>query len=254
MVGRQYLRVVKLGGSLLTWAPVWEQFAAWHARQAAARCVVVVGGGPWVELLRQGASRFRLDEAESHRLCLRAMSLTARLMAACVPEARLISNLATLAGAKGAGAKGAGEKTDCDQSRILLVLDAEEFLHFDEPKLPGTRLPANWSVTSDSIAARVAACLSADELVLLKSQLPPHALAAAGPEKGLPASHREALLTAVGGGELLLGWSAAGFTDGFFPQVARGLPRIRVVNLRETTGVERGVIPNSLPGTGPTNA
>jgi hypothetical protein len=63
-------------------------------------------------------------------------------------------------------------------------------------------------VTSDSIAARIAEIIAADELVLLKS-------------------------ASVAEGESLAELSRRGFVDPFFRQAAESLSRIRYVNLRE---------------------
>jgi hypothetical protein len=65
-----------------------------------------------------------------------------------------------------------------------VIFDVGDYLATDEPKLPGARLPHNWTVTSDAIAHRLAETIAADELVLLKSADPPPGslpeLAAAG--------------------------------------------------------------------------
>ncbi len=78
-----------------------------------------------------------------------------------------------------------------------------------EPTLPGKKLPADWSVTSDSIAARIAITLSADELVLLKSASLPNAANCDIQEM-----------------------SNAGYVDGFFVELANSINRVRFVNLR----------------------
>jgi hypothetical protein len=68
-------------------------------------------------------------------------------------------------------------------------------------------LPRTWDVTSDSIAARLAALLDADELVLVKSCLPT--------------------------GELTPGVVAQrGYTDRYFPRAVAGVRVVRCVNLR----------------------
>jgi hypothetical protein len=96
------------------------------------------------------------------------------------------------------------------------VLDVEEFLRQREPALPGCRLPCDWSATSDSIAARVAEVVKADELALLKSVGYP------------PATSLQ---------------SAAdlGLVDGHFPTAVVGVNQLRWVNLRAPE-LENGVI------------
>jgi aspartokinase-like uncharacterized kinase len=64
-------------------------------------------------------------------------------------------------------------------------------------------LPANWSVTSDSIAGRLAIALGADELALLKSVSPP--------------VNRD---TAHWLSEL----AVAGYVDSFFPKLQAEMP------------------------------
>jgi len=56
--------------------------------------------------------------------------------------------------------------------RSCTIFGPANWLRHSEPYLPGSKLPANWEVTSDSIAARLAIVLQADELVLIKSCLP----------------------------------------------------------------------------------
>ena len=73
-----------------------------------------------------------------------------------------------------------------------------------EASLPPSPLPHRWSVTSDSIAARIAGCLSAEELVLLKSVDPPEP-AVCGPP----------------------------FVDEHFAVACEALRRVRCVNLRQ---------------------
>jgi 5-(aminomethyl)-3-furanmethanol phosphate kinase len=91
----------------------------------------------------------------------------------------------------------------------LRILDPWRFLCEDESRLAAPRLPQSWDVTSDSIAARVAELIKVDELVLLKSALPAH--------------------------PTFVQMSQAGYVDGFFPQAASQIERIRLVNLRDAS-------------------
>jgi aspartokinase-like uncharacterized kinase len=97
-------------------------------------------------------------------------------------------------------------RTVSSRQPTCVVFDPRAFLYKDEPHLPGQRLPHNWSVTSDSIAARLAESLPSDELVLLKSLEPPA---------------RE-----------LSDLAAVGFVDLHFPVAAAAAVPCRFVNLR----------------------
>jgi aspartokinase-like uncharacterized kinase len=87
------------------------------------------------------------------------------------------------------------------------VFESEPFLRDGEARWTGTPLPHGWHVTSDSIAARVAECLGAAELVLLKSAPPPSDLSEAMD-------------------------AATGYVDGHFAVAARELRSVRCVDLR----------------------
>ena len=84
-----------------------------------------------------------------------------------------------------------------------------------EPKLPGTCLPPTWEVSSDSIAARLAVALGAEELVLMKSTLP---------QSGLDGGIRA--------------FSAAGYVDPMLARLVEQLPTVRLVNLRAKSHTE----------------
>jgi aspartokinase-like uncharacterized kinase len=184
------VRVIKLGGSLLDW-PDWAgQLRRWLAAQSPAAGVLVVGGGALVDRLRELDRVAGLPAETAHWLAVRAMSLTAAAAAHRLAEATLVRSPGQLQ----LSSLGAPQ-----------ILDVEEMLRHDQ----GTpaALPCSWDVTSDSIAARVATTLDAQELVLLKSSLP------------APAEKGEA-------------WAEAGFVDAYFARAARGLA-VRIVDLRD---------------------
>ena len=192
------LRVIKLGGSLFDCPDLVERFHAWLSCQPTAANVMIVGGGGLADVLRGIDRRHRLGDATAHRLCIRAMSLTAEL------AARLLGK-AVLTGwpleARWLGG----------DDRRLRVVDVSQFI-VDDQKRSNDPLPCSWQVTSDSIAARMAAVLRADELVLLKSATP--------------------------NGSTLEELAAVGFVDRFFPRAAITRP-LRIVNLRAKEADER---------------
>jgi aspartokinase-like uncharacterized kinase len=188
------LRVVKVGGSLLDWPDLRSALDRWLAGQPAATCILVCGGGPFADAIRRADSVFDLGEEASHWLCIECLGVSTNLLAAIVSSGRHVLTWDDL------------QSGILTPQPDLIVFDPREFLKTHEPHCPGTPLPHTWQVTSDSIAARLAEMLAADELVLLKSADPP-------------------------GGDLTE-LAAAGYVDAHFPVAARHLPQMRFVNLR----------------------
>lgn len=140
--------VVRFGGSLLTW-PGWPEALLDLVDRLSGTATIVVGGGPIVDGLREVDAAHPLPAELTHSLAIEAMGITARLVAAAaglpvvdVPQA-------------GPGAA---------------VLDAPRWL---ANSARGSRLPAGWGVTSDSIAATVA--LEAAATLVLAKRVPPPA-------------------------------------------------------------------------------
>jgi aspartokinase-like uncharacterized kinase len=168
--------VLKLGGSLLT-LPNWPDRIADlvdDVRRTTPRLIVVVGGGPPVDGLRAIDAAAPQSAELMDRLAIESLRLSATLVAASLslPRSRAPGRAAP-----------------------ACVLDAAGWLSG-----AGRRhsLPVGWQVTSDSIAAAVAATVGAD--LLLAKRVPPPG----------PASDLESL-------------AAAGWVDEHFPTAARGL-------------------------------
>ena len=102
-----------------------------------------------------------------------------------------------------------------DPRRVVFAV--EDFLRMAEPHCAGPPLPHDWSVTSDSIAARLATAVGAAELVLLKS-------------------------TRIAPGTSQAAAAATGLVDEYFPRAACTVPRVRWVNLRDEAAPE-AVVP-----------
>lgn len=183
------LRVIKLGGSLFDWPLLRERLPAWLAQQTAGTGVLVTGGGGMADALRACDRMHRFSSEFIHRMAVRTMSISAQLARELLPTANLVSSL---------------HEVRALAEDALCIFCVEDFMAQD--RLRRDALPENWSVTSDSISARLASALEADELVLLKSALPPSA-----------ANLRDL--------------AAHGYVDAFFPSAAAGL-KVRCVNLR----------------------
>ncbi|QDU56502.1 amino acid kinase family protein [Aeoliella mucimassa] len=194
MIVNPALEVVKLGGSLLARPDLVPAVRAWLADNQDRPVVFVVGGGSLVDHLREVCRTMPVDDHTAHWLAIDAMELSAHWLAWRIPE------LATVAHYD----KAAAIKDTCRTSVMLCGL----FLRENEPLLPGTRLPIGWQVTSDSIAARLAVCLGASRLTLIKSRA---ATAAESTD-----------------------WHQAtrsGLVDAFFPSLVGELTEVRVVTI-----------------------
>jgi aspartokinase-like uncharacterized kinase len=206
-------RVVKIGGSLLDWADLATHLRAWFDHQPPAQWLAIVGGGRLADALRDAHRTHGLTDELSHWLCARAMAIHAEMLASLLPGARWPASL--------------DELSQAEIAPGLWFVDPVRFLARDDALSPRP-LPASWDVTSDSIAARLAARAGAVECVLFKSALPP---------KG--ATIAEA--------------SAQGFVDPHFPVACGPAMPVRCVNLRdpahaETTLRRSGGDPGQRPG------
>ncbi|MGH7227069.1 MAG: hypothetical protein ACRELF_27955 [Gemmataceae bacterium] len=149
--------VVKVGGSLYDVPDLGARLRDWLGEHCSHGALLIPGGGPAADVIRQFDERHGLGEEKAHWLALRAMTLNAHFLAALLPPADVIPIYRFARN---------------DKSRIA-ILDVHEFVRGDEAR-PG-RLPHSWAVTSDAVAARVAVATQARQLVLLKSTtIPPN--------------------------------------------------------------------------------
>lgn len=137
------LSVVKVGGSLLDLPDLRARLQSWLASRSG-RTLLVSGGGPMADAVRQLHFVHGLAQQTSHWLAIRTMTL----------HAHFLSGLLQVPVVTGESAN----RVSC--------LDAFAFLEQDEGE-PGS-LEHSWRVTSDAIAARVATKLGG-RVVLMKS-------------------------------------------------------------------------------------
>jgi aspartokinase-like uncharacterized kinase len=142
--------VVKVGGSLFDLPELGPRLERWLAGLAPADVLIVPGGGPTADVIRALDDLHHLGEEKAHWLALRTLALNARVLADLLPAATVL------------------ESPDA-RRRPLAILDPFAFCVADERDRPEEALPHAWSVSSDSIAARVAIRSRARELILLKS-------------------------------------------------------------------------------------
>jgi aspartokinase-like uncharacterized kinase len=181
--------VIKLGGGVL---PHVEQFEAVLSAIGEAtltsRLLIVPGGGPFADTVRDVHRLHRLADSAAHWMAVLAMDQYAHLLVSRMPAGVLVTNPREIA--------------DALDVKQVPVLAPSHWLREADP------LPHSWDVTSDSIAAWIAGQVGARRLVLIKPPgasgetlvdscfariLPPHLVAVTIPADQLQA--RRSLLT-----------------------------------------------------------
>lgn len=140
--------VVKLGGSLLGSAdlPRWLNLLADHGDK---RIVIVPGGSVFADAVRAAQKLSGVNDAVAHRLAVCAMDQYGLLLAGLCPRLVTAASMLELA-------------AHLRQQRTTIWLPSQMVL-------ADSSIPASWDVTSDSLAAWLAAQLSANRLLLVKS-------------------------------------------------------------------------------------
>lgn len=190
------IRIVKVGGSLLSLPDVGRRLHAWLAAQSPAHNVLIAGGGSFVEELRKIHAIRPINEVAAHWMAIDLLTVTAHLLHERLDDVPLVEDDRLLC-------QRVGEPG-------TTIFGPSPWLRHNEPGLPGVWLARDWHTTSDAIAARLAIVLRADELVLLKSSLP----------------RRGSSLD-------LAALSRFGYVDEMIAKLSVDLPPTRFVNLRD---------------------
>ena len=145
------LVIVKLGGS----HAFSKHLTAWLDALAlvAGRVVIVPGGGPFADRVREAQPTMGFDDHAAHRMALLAMEQFGCALTGLRPSLKLAESIAAIRTALRAGAVPVWAPT-------RMVLKAKD-------------VPASWDVTSDSLAAWLAGALGAKLLLLVKSNKAP---------------------------------------------------------------------------------
>jgi aspartokinase-like uncharacterized kinase len=190
--------VVKLGGSLsdAVSLPTWLEALA----GLAGRVVLVPGGGPFADQVRVAQRRWRFDDGTAHRMALLAMEQYGLVLAALHPALRPARSAREIRSLRRGG-------------HVPVWLPTGMALGRPE-------IAESWDVTSDSLAAWLAARIGLRRLVLVKSAaVPEDAPAAALVECGLVDPVLPAMLRAG----RVAGWCiGAGAAGAFGAALARG--------------------------------
>jgi aspartokinase-like uncharacterized kinase len=202
-----HLAVFKVGGSLLEW-PLLPARLAQLIREAknrgwADRVVLIAGGGPTVDVIRALDRVHSLSDQAAHQLALHGLDLTASILSAILPGSAVVDRVETLS-----------EAWAVPSIPILAPRRVFDEIEHDD----ANPLPQSWLVTSDTIAARIAAHIHAQRLVLLKSA---------------------PLLAATTLDEA----ARLGLVDPMFPAIARSLVRVDYVDLRGGSREHQRLVP-----------
>lgn len=142
--------VVKIGGSLLAHPATLDRVMAAAAEAARRwRVLIVPGGGPMADAVRQVDGALHLSPDASHWMAVKAMDQLAELLADRYAPAALVTD--------------AHELRQTLRASNLPVLAPYQWLR------DADALPHSWEVTSDSVAAWAAGELGARRLVLVKA-------------------------------------------------------------------------------------
>ena len=146
--------VAKVGGSLYDLPRLGERLRAWLDEQRQTRVLLIPGGGPAADWIRELDACDRLGTERAHWLALRALTFAAHVLAQRLRASCVVDCL---------------EATHAAWHRDQIpIMDMHAFALADEAQ--SGHLEHSWAVTSDSLAARVAIVARSRYLVLLKSR------------------------------------------------------------------------------------
>jgi len=143
--------VAKLGGSLFDY-PKLSEWLKILSQEGAGKVVIVPGGGPFADQVRDAQKRWKFNDQQGHAMALHAMDQFGLMLV------------------------GVAEQHGYD----LVSANSKQEIHeiLASKKTPvwlpskclenNTEIPQNWSVTSDSLSAWLAKKLNAEKLILIK--------------------------------------------------------------------------------------
>ena len=143
--------VVKLGGSLFDY-PKLSGWLKILSEEGAGNVVIVPGGGPFADQVRDAQKRWNFSDKQAHQMALHAMDQFGLML------------------------NGVAAKYGYDLIPANSKQEIHEILASKKTSvcLPSTwlknkkEIPQNWTVTSDSLSVWLAKELKADQLILIK--------------------------------------------------------------------------------------
>jgi aspartokinase-like uncharacterized kinase len=140
--------VIKVGGSLSKNVDALRALCSELAKLGSHhKLVVVPGGGEFADVVRELDKRFQLSAALAHRMAVLSMDQYGLMLSNLIPNCRVASSFSVIESLSGSG-------------RVVVLLPSHVVFR-------ARSLEASWDVTSDSIAAYVAARLGVGKLVLV---------------------------------------------------------------------------------------
>ncbi len=192
------VRVIKLGGSLLAMPNLKPKFQKWCRENPHPLTLIIVGGGPVVDAVRQVHRANPLSEEFAHWVCIDLLQHTARIAHQVLGNVELFETMDDLQ------QPFSGSRVNSITPIIAIVQVAICFAR----EYPNMGLPESWDVTSDSLAAAFSDMYAAEELVVMKSSNAPN-----------DESNLESL-------------ADVGFVDPYFADLAEAIDQVRFVNLQ----------------------
>ena len=140
--------VVKIGGSLET-VPGIGELLTLLVEYGHSRIVIVPGGGRFADRVRASQSELKLNDETAHIMAIRAMQQYAEVLCGLNPNLHPIVHT---------------REIDVINKKAAIPVWLPGKLLAGQPDIP-----ANWQVTSDSLALWFAGKISAEAVILVKS-------------------------------------------------------------------------------------
>ncbi|MFX0062095.1 MAG: hypothetical protein ACFFC7_07890 [Candidatus Hermodarchaeota archaeon] len=138
------MKLVKIGGSVIAF-PIQLRRLCDLLNKSNYNMLIVPGGGPFADTVRETDSKYRLKSATAHWMAILGMDQFALLLSDLLPNAQVIEKPQII-------------------KKGLAILRPAVFLEKTDP------LPHSWDVTSDSITAYFAHLLNLNKFVKITVQ------------------------------------------------------------------------------------
>jgi len=140
--------VIKIGGSLYNSSNLIEWLNT-LSECGPQKIIIVPGGGPFADQIREADSHFTLDQELVHDMAVLAMQQYGYFMKSLCPELSLVNSQQQL--------------NECWKKQKVAIWEPFDMVR------QYCELKKTWNVTSDSLAAWLAKFLSVDQLLFVKS-------------------------------------------------------------------------------------